>query len=108
MRSGAKAAAAAMLTLAACSSPSLKYVGREPDRAVVEGRGVDVYARPSARRDQIDVQAIFVDSVFGVHEADLREDAADAIGQVAEGTGCKLDRRSLKGAFSVWEGRLRC
>ncbi len=97
---------AILLVISGCSSPSLKYVGTEPFETEVNGRRVDVYAVPAGQR--LEVQAIFLDSVLGADAGALREDAAAAIARAAEGTGCRLERRSLRGAATVWEGRLTC
>ncbi|MGF1444790.1 MAG: hypothetical protein ACFBRM_01150 [Pikeienuella sp.] len=97
------------VALAACATPSPRFLGTEPYLTEVRGREMRVYAVPyDPAKRQIEAQVIIVDGVWGETAAALAQDAAEAIGQAAQGTPCRLDRRTLKGETTVWTGRLRC
>lgn len=87
------------LILAACSSPSPKYLGIQPMQTTVDGWRIDVYRKG----DQ--VQAIRVNAAVLPNATQMTERARVAIEGV---TGCKIAKNSLKGDSNVANARLNC
>lgn len=85
--------------LAACSSPSLRYVGIEPVTVAVEDWEIDVYSDGSR------AQAIRMTRTVGATAELMRARGGVA---VTEATGCRLDGRTVRADSNVLDGRLIC
>jgi hypothetical protein len=87
------------LALAACASPSPRFLGTEP--AFAEGRGHEfaIYQRGS------DIQALRVDRTWPVRQRDVFLGAVQAI---EAATGCTLRPRSMRGDAAIVEAEVAC
>jgi hypothetical protein len=81
-----------MLAMAACSSPSVGFMGVEPVTVVVEGWTIDVYALDGK------AEAIRMTTDWDQSEALMRERGLIAVEQA---TGWVIDRRTIKGDGSI-------
>lgn len=81
-----------MLAVAACSSPSVGFMGVEPVTVVVEGWTIDVYAKDGR------AEAIRLTTDWEQTPALMRERGLIAVEQA---TGWRIDRRTIKGDGSI-------
>ena len=87
-----------MLAMAACSSPSVGFMGVAPVTVVVEGWTIDVYALDGK------AEAIRMTTDWAQSEALMRERGLIAVEQA---TGWVIDRRTIKGDGSIVRMRAR-
>lgn len=81
-----------MLALAACSSPSVGFMGVAPETVVVEGWEIDVYALDGR------AEAIRMTKDWDQSTALMKERGLIAVEQV---TGWRIDRRTISGDGSI-------
>ena len=82
----------ALLAMAACSSPSVGFMGVEPETVVVEGWTIDVYALDGR------AEAIRMTKDWDQSTALMKERGLIAVEQV---TGWTVDRRTISGDGSI-------
>ena len=88
-----------LAALAACSSPSPRYIGAPKVSLSVDGASIDVYS------DGLDAQAIRLNYEWGFSSAKMERLGRRAI---AEATGCRVDGRTVRADPSVMSARLIC
>ncbi|MEE9454768.1 MAG: hypothetical protein V3V13_10350 [Paracoccaceae bacterium] len=88
-----------LITLMACSSPSLKFSGISPVQVAVEGSVFDVYSNGK------EVQAIRVN--FQVLPS-MSTTIARAISAIESATGCKVVPSSITGDQALVKANITC
>lgn len=90
--------ALALAGLAACSSPSPRFLGVKPVRVVVEGWDIDVYAKDGR------AEAIRLTTDWDASAGLMRERGVVA---VERATGWRVDRRTVSGDGNIVRMRRR-